>query len=213
MISLPGELVVSTKNGKFGNFNVAKLITSIGEFTLKDKMLEQIDAGNYQGVFVLKSIKSSAYTYGNRTIIECCAYVEDMQLTDYANFENPILSDHEDKEEANHNCKKIQQHKEIIEPEPQINSVSQFNSEPQINSVPQFNNELQINSIPQFNSVEVESNSDQELFGCLWPLGHEVKLDSSVERMTLRAQKERLIQLNYSFDFKSQTWRKNEPFF
>ena len=201
MISLPGELVVSTKIGKFGNFNVAKLITSIGEFTLKDKMLEQIDAGNYQGVFVLKSIKSSAYTYGNRTIIECCAYVEDMQLTDYANFENPILSDHEDKEEANHNCKKIQQKKEIIEPEPQFNSVPQFNSEPQINSV------------PQFNSVEVESNSDQELFGCLWPLGHEVKLDSSVERMTLRAQKERLIQLNYSFDFKSQTWRKNEPFF
>lgn len=201
MISLPGELVVSTKTGKFGNFNVAKLITSIGEFTLKDKMLEQIDAGNYQGVFVLKSIKSSAYTYGNRTIIECCAYVEDMQLTDYANFENPILSDHEDKEEANHNCKKIQQQKEIIEPEPQFNSV------------PQFNNELQINSVPQFNSVEVESNSDQELFGCLWPLGHEVKLDSSVERMTLRAQKERLIQLNYSFDFKSQTWRKNEPFF
>ena len=50
------------------------------------------------------------------------------------------------------------------------------------------------------------------LFGLLWPLGESVKLDSTIDRRTLRAQIARLGELGYALDFKTQEWsRQAEP--
>lgn len=107
MISLPGELVLTTRTGKYGNFNVAKLFTSIGQFTVKDRSLDQYDAGKYQGTFVIKQIKSSSFAYDNRVVIECCAYIEEMELSNSSKLnefeigqtnvtEDPVLLDEKD---------------------------------------------------------------------------------------------------------------------
>lgn len=53
--------------------------------------------------------------------------------------------------------------------------------------------------------IEVD-DKDVELFGHQWPLGDHVKLDSTVDRGTFRAQISRLKQLGYHFDAASQTW-------
>jgi len=47
---------------------------------------------------------------------------------------------------------------------------------------------------------------DATLFGLLWPLGESVKLDSTIDRRTLRLQIARLGVLGYALDFKSQQW-------
>ncbi|MGJ8517600.1 DUF3275 family protein [Carnimonas bestiolae] len=47
---------------------------------------------------------------------------------------------------------------------------------------------------------------DVELFGHVWPLGNQVKLDATVARGTFKAQISRLKQLGYVFDKVSQTW-------
>ncbi|VFR84990.1 FIG034376: Hypothetical protein [plant metagenome] len=44
--------------------------------------------------------------------------------------------------------------------------------------------------------------------GLLWPLGKSVKLDSTIDRRTLRAQISRLGTLGYALDFKSQEWKR-----
>ena len=50
------------------------------------------------------------------------------------------------------------------------------------------------------------------MFGLLWPLGESVKLDSTIDRRTLRAQIARLGELGYALDFKTQEWsRQAEP--
>lgn len=55
-------------------------------------------------------------------------------------------------------------------------------------------------------------DGDAALFGLLWPLGESVKLDSTIDRRTLRAQIARLGELGYALDFKTQEWsRQAEP--
>ena len=49
-------------------------------------------------------------------------------------------------------------------------------------------------------------DQDIELFGHQWPLSDSVKLDSTVDRGTLRAQISRLKQLGYELDTATQTW-------
>ena len=53
-----------------------------------------------------------------------------------------------------------------------------------------------------------ENADDNSLFGLLMPLGEKVKLDASVDRKDLRLQIERLGELGYEFDAKTQTWNK-----
>lgn len=167
MISTPGELVITTRTGKYGNFNTAKLSTSIGEFTVRDRSLDQYESGKYEGNFIIKQIKSSSYTYANRVIIECCAYLDSMDLFNSSNLSTEELGQNNNTEDP------IMMDNPIIEKE---------------------------------NSVQ--NPTDQELFGILWPLTESVKLDSTVDRLTIRTQKNRLIELGYCFDFKKQIWNK-----
>ena len=51
-------------------------------------------------------------------------------------------------------------------------------------------------------------DGDAALFSLLWPLGESVKLDSTIDRRTLRAQIARLGELGYALDFKTQEWSR-----
>lgn len=176
MISIPGELVITTRTGKYGNFNVATLLTSIGEFSLKDnKLLDQYEAGKYEGSFVIKQIRASSYSYGNRVVIECCAYIDEMELVTSSKL-------------SERDSEKMQ----VTEDPVCHTTVS----------------EVQKVCISQETKVTEELLNDAELFGILWPLTDKVKLDSTVDRLKIRAQKQRLTELGYIFDYKSQLWNK-----
>ncbi|GAO97336.1 hypothetical protein PSA5_31475 [Pseudomonas syringae pv. actinidiae] len=64
MITLPGYLAIRTINGRNGEFNVGRLATSIGEFVIKDALLDQYLEGKYRGDFVVTEIRPSYYTNG-----------------------------------------------------------------------------------------------------------------------------------------------------
>ena len=51
MINIPGQLAIRTISGRNGEFNVGRLSTSIGEFVIKDALLDQYDEGKYRGDF------------------------------------------------------------------------------------------------------------------------------------------------------------------
>ena len=54
-------------------------------------------------------------------------------------------------------------------------------------------------------------DGDAALFGILWPLGESVRLDSTIDRRTLRAQIARLGELGYEVNITTQEWgRKAE---
>ncbi len=49
MIKIPGHLAIRTIQGRNGAFNVGRLSTSIGEFVIKDAVLEQHVEGKITG--------------------------------------------------------------------------------------------------------------------------------------------------------------------
>ena len=53
---LDGTLAVEVIRGNRGDFCVGTLITSIGEFKVKDAALEQFDRGSYKGRFTIEKI-------------------------------------------------------------------------------------------------------------------------------------------------------------
>lgn len=82
MIKIPGHLAIRTIQGRNGAFNVGRLSTSIGEFVIKDAVLEQHVEGKYRGEFVITEIRASSYSTGGRLVIEIRARLDSMVLED-----------------------------------------------------------------------------------------------------------------------------------
>ena len=58
----------------------------------------------------------------------------------------------------------------------------------------------------QLSEVEASAKGDDALFGTLWPLGTQVRLDPTVDRKRFREQRNRLKALGYTFDAIEQIW-------
>ncbi len=72
-----------------------------------------------------------------------------------------------------------------------------------------------LNPLPQEESsrrhegrAPVQTESDAELFGLLWPLANPVKLDATIDRNLFRNQRDRLKALGYRFQAIGQQWIK-----
>lgn len=75
---LDGQMTVVTRAGKHGEFRVAKLDTGIGEFAVKDKLLEQYDNGVYTGRFLVGLIQAKPSFWKNSVFVEVRAYLDDL---------------------------------------------------------------------------------------------------------------------------------------
>lgn len=80
MLKLSGVLTIRTINGRNGPFNVGRLITDLGEFSVKDTLLDQYEEGKYEGDFGLSRIYPSYYLAGGRLVVEVRATLETMAL-------------------------------------------------------------------------------------------------------------------------------------
>lgn len=205
---IPGTLTIMTRNGRYGAFNTGKLSTSIGDFVVKDKELDQYDAGKYQGQFEIEKIKSVHYTYGNCLIVECRAYLASMQLnstTDLTDEEIDALSTKEqdplEEEKLNASVPTTPCSQPMTTQSSGKGQNTQYQVQPKANKA---NKASKANKANKTNTTAF--SDDEQLFGLLWPLGHQVKLDSTCDRETLRQQKTRLGELGYEFDFRSQIW-------
>jgi len=80
MLKLSGVLTIRTINGRNGPFNVGRLITDLGEFSVKDTLLDQYEEGKYEGDFGISRIYPAYYLAGGRLIVEVRATLETMAL-------------------------------------------------------------------------------------------------------------------------------------
>lgn len=176
-----GVLTIRTIHGAHGPFNVGRLITELGEFSVKDTLLEQYDEGRYEGNFNVTQIVPTSYFAGGRFVVEVKAVIKSLNL-DGVNELKP-----EDKEIAT----EPDPADETITPALQADSSQSSDSQDEAKS----------------NVGDQESDgSDEALFDSLWPLGTQVKLDPTVDRLKFRQQRNRLKDLGYSFDPKEQIW-------
>lgn len=79
-ISLPGKLRIKRINGSNGPFCVGDLETEIGDFRVKDAVLDQFDEGVYTGQFWIQQIFPWSYSSCGRMVIEVRAKLADLQI-------------------------------------------------------------------------------------------------------------------------------------
>ncbi|MFJ3119612.1 DUF3275 family protein [Pseudomonas protegens] len=196
MINIPGQLAIRTISGRNGDFNVGRLSTSIGEFVIKDALLDQYNEGKYRGDFLITEIRPSYYSTAGRLVVEIRAKLDSMSLDDVDNLTA------EDAARLSPN-----------EPDPIDEEPSSPLSKPvqrkTLPAVPLTNKQVSKEDAP-FGMTPSGTTSDLEadaaLFGTIWPLGDTVRLDTTVDRKQLRQQCSRLSSLGYVHNFKLQVW-------
>ena len=83
MVQITGSLAIKTVTGRYGDFNVATLECELGQFSIRDAMLDEYNEGTYQGTFGVKRIFSGSYQTQHRFIIETRAELNGIWLNDY----------------------------------------------------------------------------------------------------------------------------------
>lgn len=176
-----GVLTIRTIHGSHGAFNVGRLITELGEFSVKDALLDQYDEGRYEGNFNVTQIQPSSYFAGGRFVVEIKAVIKSLNLDGVDDLKP------EDKEV-------------LSEPDPADETPAPVKQASDAQS-----SEKKLASNPDTDESE-PGDSDEALFGSLWLLGAQVKLDPTVDRLKFRQQRNRLKELRYKFEPTEQIW-------
>ena len=79
---LMGTLAIREINGRNGPFKVGTLHTSLGEFAVKDSLLDQYDPGSYEGEFQIERIFQGHYIAGGRSVTEIRAQLANISIND-----------------------------------------------------------------------------------------------------------------------------------
>jgi uncharacterized protein DUF3275 len=177
-VVLPGTLLVKWISGRNGDFAVGDLHTALGEFRVKDALLDQFEAGEYRGRFWVSQIYAKSYEYRGRITIETRATIADLQI----DAESDEVED-----DSPH----------AIEPDP----VDETPPAPPPKSVPRKQREDAAGTT----GSDDKTLFGPELYE-LVRTGQSVKLDPTVDRLLFRQQKERLKALRFVFDVKTQSW-------
>ena len=209
MIKVTGTLAVRTINGRHGPFNVGRLETELGEFSVKDADLDQYAVGRYDGEFGIEKIYPTSYVFHGSMTIEVRAILGSMVLA------GAEALSHEDDQAAR-------------EPDP-IDEVPPLTvvpaTEPAVEASKGDKDTLEVDPEPattpesppptkapsdpeQAPETEGDDAEARALFGTLWPLGEQVKLDSTVDRKILREQIAWLKTHGYDWKLKGQIWVK-----
>jgi hypothetical protein len=198
MITLPGQLSIKTIHGRNGDFNVGRLATSIGEFVVKNPELDQYPEGKYDGDFVVVEIRPATYNANGRLVIEIRAVLGGMTLS---NIDD--LSGDEAQRLSPQEVDPVDEETPAATPVPKAKPRGP--RDPLVDTTP-----FGVEPAPLASGAadDADNAEDAALFGALWPLGEIVKLDATVDRRALRAQRDRLDALGYSFAPLSQDWHR-----
>lgn len=202
MLKLSGILAIRSIKGARGDFNVGRLVTEIGEFAVKDPLIEEYEEGRYEGEFGISGIFPSTYFTNGRTVVEIRARLGSIalkgieQLTDEDTL--PVV-EHDPIEEAP---------KPVVAEAPlEIADLETAVQAADAEAIPPADGPIPVMSIEE----EILFRNEQEyrrLFGNLWPLQSKVKLDPTVDRQAFRAQRDALKDLGFKFQPLGQLWVK-----
>jgi len=194
-------------NGRNGPFCVGDLNCDLGEFKVKDPILDQFEEGVYQVTAWIERLYLGGYNAYGRNVTEMRAQIADLQVITEESQPAPAE----------------------LEPDP----IDEPTAEPAQTSAPQQKEE-QVNAEAaggalgrrdqrwdKFKKPVQEADAGQDASGEAAPLfeadlmtviehGEAVKLDPTINRALLRQQTSALKARGYRFDAKRQTWFSHE---
>ena len=80
MITINGVLTVKQISGSNGKFCTGDLNTSIGEFKVKESILDQFEEGRYEGEFDIERFYLTSYVWRGKSTTDIRARVTDIRL-------------------------------------------------------------------------------------------------------------------------------------
>ena len=212
-IVVPGQLTLRTIRGKNGPFTVGRLATHLGTFEVKDPELEQYPEGKYYGEFIIRYIFPKSYPVGGGMRFEIRASLDGMTLYDIdklsrdeaRSFATQDLDPLDEELGAQPAVTPATPAKPSKTSRPAKPAPAQASTDPLVDTTPFGVDAPTPAAATAPGSTE---DGDAALFSLLWPLGESVKLDSTIDRRTLRTQIARLGELGYALDFKTQEWSR-----
>jgi len=172
-------------------------------FEVKDAELEQYPEGKYDGEFVIRYIYPKAYPTGGGMRFEIRANLDGMTLSGIDKLSRDeargFASLDVDPLDGELGTQPVATPAATPQPAP---APVQASTDPLVDTTP-FGVDTPSANV---DASGAPNSDDAALFGLLWPLGESVKLDSTIDRRTLRTQIARLGALGYALDFKSQQW-------
>lgn len=186
VISLSGTLDVRTIKGSNGPFQVGELTTSVGEFKVKDKVLEQFEPGAYTGTFLIDKIYPHSYVWYGKVTVEIRARLADVQLDNDEPFS-----------ETNQPPSSAEPDPADEERTPGTTALARTHETP--TTTPQPAGESGELYLPDLFGTELAD---------AMVAGEPVKLDPTVDRGVFRQQRDQLRAFGYAFQASTQTWLK-----
>lgn len=191
MEKLRGTLVVEEITGRRGPFCVGMLQTSIGDFKVTDKELDQFAPGRYAGEFLIEELRTKTVPWRQGTFTYIQALIA----------EGGFLIDEED--QAQGADKPVQS-----EPDPLDVEETATQPVPTATSAP---SKLSRKPAEQPKPQTAAAGDDSSIFGIeLYPLFAQrqspIALDATVDRQLFRQQRERLKEVGYRFISTEQHW-------
>jgi hypothetical protein len=204
MIKIDGILNVKSIKGSRGAFSVGDLTTPVGNFKVKDQILDQFSEGSYEGEFLIAQIYPASYVHYGKVITEVRAKLAEIFLADAE--EKPLTEAPAPQEP---------------DPIEEAVSIAPAPAAPVASGATPAEADATDGSEATAASAELfaEVVSDQDkldyaLFGAeLYSAAarrQTVKLDPTVERAKFREQRDRLKELGYRFNASTQAWALTE---
>jgi|SaaInlV_120m_DNA_4_1040238.scaffolds.fasta_scaffold03924_4 hypothetical protein len=195
MIILEGNITNKVINGKNGDFSVGNLNTEIGQFKIRNQLLDQFDEGEYRVRVSIQHLDLNSYMLKRNgiTITEIEAHIDHIEVIDA-------------------DIKAVET--ESVEPdasiEPETTDKSTTDEKLVDNTSADQTDTVKRNPADKQASVAAESDQTdlKKLFGLLWPLGDVVQLDSTTPRNQFIRQKDYLKAKGYKFHSPNQSWHK-----
>ena len=201
---LDGTLTIEVIPGRRGDFCVGTLLTSIGEFKVKDAALDQFERGSYKGRFTVEKIYMESAKWRNGWFTNLMAKIA---LDGYQINEE---------EESPAAAPSAQAEPDSIDDS--VDSTPSAQAEPAIpDSEKSFHEPQAAESLKQaldWTANNPVNEPDEKLFGIeLYPLfkqrAKSIALDNTIDREQFRMQRDRLKVNGYRFDTKDQKWHLN----
>jgi hypothetical protein len=211
MIEMSGTLTVKAIHGRNGIFRTGELETSIGDFKVKDKILEQFEEGTYTGRFVVDRIFPECYMWYGKVITEIRAKLADVDI-DQDDPEPPVSNtpapaEPDPAELASDGAAESGASKSTA-----LSATRVDVAEPASAALEQPSGDAEtktaVHSTADNEAAELVRVFGDELATAILA-GHPVKLDPTVDRAVFREQ--RLVlkeQYDYAFKASEQTWYK-----
>jgi hypothetical protein len=188
-VRINGTLVVKVINGANGKFCVGDLNTPLGEFKVKEPILDQFEEGRYEGEFLIERFYLSSYVWRGKSTTDIRAQVTEVFLD---------TVDEGKVEDAQ------------SEPDPLMTDAGRsVANEQSFGATP-----IPATVVDETGNQDAVFLRYVELFGAelgelVWDC-KQVKLDPTVGREQFREQRDMLKTLGYIFDAKSQVWVSKE---